>query len=189
MHADELSLSMLTVRSLLHEQFPELSDRSLTMIATEGTVHAIVRVGEDLVARFPRRPADPDALAADVVAATTGPQRCDLGSVPKLSSAHPDGGGTCIDTITAAVTVEISDDRGVAIVTMRTSIEGGQVRETSMSGTGSNWSATIGPYAAADIPVGPTFGIDTTIIARDAAGNEITRSFPRLGKIDGCPIS
>jgi aminoglycoside phosphotransferase (APT) family kinase protein len=69
MHADDLSLSMPTARALLHEQFPELRDRSLTMIETEGTVHAIVRVGDDLVARFPRRPADPDALAADLVAA------------------------------------------------------------------------------------------------------------------------
>jgi aminoglycoside phosphotransferase (APT) family kinase protein len=64
MHSDQSPISVDTVGQLLAEQFPDLSPLPLTMIPNEGTVHAIVRVGDGLVARLPIRPGDADEIAA-----------------------------------------------------------------------------------------------------------------------------
>jgi aminoglycoside phosphotransferase (APT) family kinase protein len=55
MHQDQLSVSVLTVRELVAEQFPEWRTLPVTQIPSAGTVNAIFRIGDHLAARFPLR--------------------------------------------------------------------------------------------------------------------------------------
>ena len=57
----EIDVTEDLVRSLLEDQFPDLADRPLTLVAN-GWDNAIFRLGDDLVARLPRR-----QLGADLV--------------------------------------------------------------------------------------------------------------------------
>lgn len=52
--ADELPIGTELVRALLREQLPHWADRPLTEIRHNGTDHAMLRLGEDLVVRLPR---------------------------------------------------------------------------------------------------------------------------------------
>jgi aminoglycoside phosphotransferase (APT) family kinase protein len=58
MHPDQISISVATVRELLDEQFPEWIDLPIRRVASQGTVNAIVRIGDQLVARFPLQGTD-----------------------------------------------------------------------------------------------------------------------------------
>jgi aminoglycoside phosphotransferase (APT) family kinase protein len=60
MHADELSVGVETVRELIANQFPEWSGLPITEFASQGTVNALFRVGDQLAARFPLQPAGVD---------------------------------------------------------------------------------------------------------------------------------
>ena len=61
MPAAEVDITADLVRALLDEQFPELAPRTLTLV-TNGWDNAIFRLGDDLLARMPRR-----QLGADLV--------------------------------------------------------------------------------------------------------------------------
>ncbi|MFJ2744418.1 aminoglycoside phosphotransferase family protein [Streptomyces sp. NPDC087440] len=64
MHADQVDVSSELVAALIQEQFPQWSGRAVRPQASTGTVNSIFRIGDDLSARFPLRPADPgEALA------------------------------------------------------------------------------------------------------------------------------
>ncbi len=56
MHAGQVELEIATVRRLVDEQFPAWADRSVRRVASMGTVNALFRLGDDLVARFPLVP-------------------------------------------------------------------------------------------------------------------------------------
>lgn len=58
MHADQLTVSVETVRALVDEQFPGWRDMPVRGIASQGTVNAIFRIGDRLAARFPLQPGD-----------------------------------------------------------------------------------------------------------------------------------
>lgn len=58
MHPDQLDLSIDDVRHLVDEQFPEWRHLSITAVASSGTVNALFRLGEELVARFPLQAGD-----------------------------------------------------------------------------------------------------------------------------------
>jgi len=60
MHADQLSVGVETVRELIANQFPEWSGLPITEFASQGTVNALFRVGDQLAARFPLQPAGVD---------------------------------------------------------------------------------------------------------------------------------
>lgn len=62
MHPDQLTVSPLTVGTLIAEQFPQWTDLPIQAVSGAGTVNAIFRVGEHVVARFPLEP------SADVAA-------------------------------------------------------------------------------------------------------------------------
>jgi len=64
MHADQVDVTSEIVETLIQEQFPQWSGRAIQPLSSTGTVHAIFRIGNDLSARFPLRPAD----AAEVLA-------------------------------------------------------------------------------------------------------------------------
>jgi len=54
MHPDEIEVDEALVRRLLAMQFPDLADRTLTLVEPWGTDNAIWRLGADLVVRLPR---------------------------------------------------------------------------------------------------------------------------------------
>ena len=56
MHPDQLSVKVETVQELVANQFPEWSGLPITGIASQGTVNALFRIGDQLVARFPLQP-------------------------------------------------------------------------------------------------------------------------------------
>ncbi|MHA3024300.1 phosphotransferase [Mycobacterium sp. BMJ-28] len=58
MHPDQLTVSPRAVGELIAEQFPQWSDLPIQSISGAGTVNAIYRVGEQVVARFPLEPSD-----------------------------------------------------------------------------------------------------------------------------------
>jgi aminoglycoside phosphotransferase (APT) family kinase protein len=60
MHADQVDVSVGTVADLVADQFPQWRAYPVRPVASDGTVNALFRVGEDIVLRFPLRP-DPDA--------------------------------------------------------------------------------------------------------------------------------
>jgi aminoglycoside phosphotransferase (APT) family kinase protein len=62
MHADQLTIATATVRALVDEQFPAWRRLPVRRLAVSGTVNAIFRIGDGLVARFPLRPDDPAAV-------------------------------------------------------------------------------------------------------------------------------
>jgi aminoglycoside phosphotransferase (APT) family kinase protein len=53
MHANQLTVSVETVRALVDEQFPAWRGLPVRSIASQGTVNAIFRIGDHLAARFP----------------------------------------------------------------------------------------------------------------------------------------
>lgn len=61
MHEGQLSLSVETVRELVDQQFPQWRDRAVRAFVSQGTDHALFRIGEDFVARFPLQPGDVEA--------------------------------------------------------------------------------------------------------------------------------
>jgi aminoglycoside phosphotransferase (APT) family kinase protein len=58
MHADQLTVSVETVRDLVADQFPNWRALPIRCIASLGTVNAIFRIGDQLAARFPLNPRD-----------------------------------------------------------------------------------------------------------------------------------
>jgi aminoglycoside phosphotransferase (APT) family kinase protein len=58
MHANQLTVSVETVRELVDEQFPEWQRLSIRQVASQGTVNALFRVGDRFVARFPLESGD-----------------------------------------------------------------------------------------------------------------------------------
>ncbi len=74
-HPDQLPLPPPVVRALLDEQFPQWSHHPLVPVRAGGTVHAVVRIGDGLAARFPLRPDDPAAVRARLGAAADAARR------------------------------------------------------------------------------------------------------------------
>jgi aminoglycoside phosphotransferase (APT) family kinase protein len=58
MHANQLAVSVETVRELIDKQFPEWRGLPIRSIASQGTVNAIFRIGDQFAARFPLEPRD-----------------------------------------------------------------------------------------------------------------------------------
>lgn len=65
MHEGQLGLDDALAARLIAAQLPELGGRPLTRVRTTGTVNAIFRLGDDLVARFPLLPASSDEIEAE----------------------------------------------------------------------------------------------------------------------------
>lgn len=62
MHADQLVVTVETVRRLVDEQFPDWASLPVGRVNAEGTVNAIFRLGDRLSARLPLRPAPVDTI-------------------------------------------------------------------------------------------------------------------------------
>jgi aminoglycoside phosphotransferase (APT) family kinase protein len=66
MHAGQLNVTTALVRGLLQQQFPEWAGFEVNAVPSHGTVNALFRLGDDLVARFPLLPGDPAAIRKDL---------------------------------------------------------------------------------------------------------------------------
>src|SRR5665213_25036 len=62
MHAGQLTVTVETVRELVDEQFPEWRALPIQALASQGTVNAIFRIGDRLVARFPLQGSDAETV-------------------------------------------------------------------------------------------------------------------------------
>jgi len=62
MHADQLAVTVETVRRLVDAQFPDWASLPIERVNSEGTVNSIFRLGDRLSARFPLRPAPVDTI-------------------------------------------------------------------------------------------------------------------------------
>jgi len=62
MHSGQLAVTIATVRQLVAEQFPAWRELPVRAVTGPGTVNAIFRLGDVYAARFPLRPADPEAV-------------------------------------------------------------------------------------------------------------------------------
>jgi aminoglycoside phosphotransferase (APT) family kinase protein len=58
MHPGQLSISPVTARTLIAEQFPQWQHLRIEAVSSPGTVNAIFRIGDQFVARFPLIPDD-----------------------------------------------------------------------------------------------------------------------------------
>ncbi|MGH3301019.1 MAG: aminoglycoside phosphotransferase family protein [Streptosporangiaceae bacterium] len=61
MHPNQLAVSVRTVRTLVDEQFPQWRTLPVRAVASHGTVNALFRIGDTLLARFPLQPGDSGA--------------------------------------------------------------------------------------------------------------------------------
>jgi aminoglycoside phosphotransferase (APT) family kinase protein len=64
MRAGQLSVTVELVEGLIRDQFPEWRGLAVRSVASHGTVNALFRIGDDLVARFPILPGDVAAVRA-----------------------------------------------------------------------------------------------------------------------------
>lgn len=62
MHANQLTVSLETVRKLVEEQFPEWRGLPIRGVASQGTVNALFRIGDEFLARFPLEPGDAGSM-------------------------------------------------------------------------------------------------------------------------------
>jgi aminoglycoside phosphotransferase (APT) family kinase protein len=62
MHSGQLAVPVATVRELVDAQFPAWRDLAIHAVDSQGTVNAIFRIGDRLVARFPLQGSDAGAV-------------------------------------------------------------------------------------------------------------------------------
>jgi aminoglycoside phosphotransferase (APT) family kinase protein len=66
MHEDEIEIADDAAQHLISSQFPVWSMLPIRRIQSSGTVNAIFRIGDDLAARFPLRPGEPEEVRRDL---------------------------------------------------------------------------------------------------------------------------
>ncbi|MFE7760396.1 aminoglycoside phosphotransferase family protein [Streptomyces sp. NPDC057438] len=87
MHEDQLDVTTDTVATLVAEQFPQWSGREIRLLASTGTVNAIFRIGNDLSARFPLRPAD--AAEASAILEREARASAELARISRFPAPEP----------------------------------------------------------------------------------------------------
>jgi aminoglycoside phosphotransferase (APT) family kinase protein len=66
MHEGQLDVTVALVEGLVQEQFPEWSGLRVRAVPSHGTVNALFRIGDHLVARLPILPGEPTALQQEL---------------------------------------------------------------------------------------------------------------------------
>jgi aminoglycoside phosphotransferase (APT) family kinase protein len=66
MHEGQLDVTVALVEELVQEQFPEWSDLPVRAVPSHGTVNALFRIGDELVARLPILPGEPAVLQQEL---------------------------------------------------------------------------------------------------------------------------
>jgi aminoglycoside phosphotransferase (APT) family kinase protein len=75
MHPGQLTVTAETVRGLVDAQLPEWRDLPVSAVRSQGTVNALFRLGDGLVARFPLMPGQDPRLEAEAARALLGRTR------------------------------------------------------------------------------------------------------------------
>jgi aminoglycoside phosphotransferase (APT) family kinase protein len=65
LHDDELEVGLPLVRALIEHRLPDLAGRRLRPLAESGSSNKLFRVGDDLLARFPRQPGGSATIAKE----------------------------------------------------------------------------------------------------------------------------
>ncbi|MGO1174356.1 MAG: phosphotransferase, partial [Actinomycetaceae bacterium] len=68
MHPDQLVLTKQVATRLIADLLPGTDPATVRLLRTSATTSTVVRIGEDLAARFPLEPADPDIARAALAA-------------------------------------------------------------------------------------------------------------------------
>ncbi|WP_285601192.1 aminoglycoside phosphotransferase family protein [Kineosporia sp. NBRC 101731] len=63
MHRDQIAMDAAQVAGLVSAQFPRWAGLPVRRLWSKGTVNAVFRIGDELAARFPLRPGDPQETA------------------------------------------------------------------------------------------------------------------------------
>ena len=67
MHDNQLEVTAATVRRLVHDQFPEWAGLPVSEVPSHGTVNAIFRVGDGLVARLPLQDGEVESQRSELL--------------------------------------------------------------------------------------------------------------------------
>lgn len=100
MHEGELELTEETAARLIARRFPELAHMPLRRVRATGTVNTIIRIGDDLAARFPLTGETEAALREEAVAMS------EFAGVCAASSPRPFGVGTATSEYPSAWSVQ-----------------------------------------------------------------------------------
>jgi aminoglycoside phosphotransferase (APT) family kinase protein len=92
MHADQVDVTVEGVAGLVAEQFPQWRDLPVRAVASDGTVNALFRLGEEIVLRLPLQSARRNALIAEQDAARRIAPHVPLEVPTPLAIGEPGGG-------------------------------------------------------------------------------------------------
>jgi aminoglycoside phosphotransferase (APT) family kinase protein len=87
MHAGQLAVSAGMVRALVDEQFPQWRSLPVRSVTSEGTVSAILRIGDQFAARFPLQPGDPGTVRARLESEAEAAR--ELAGVTRIATPRP----------------------------------------------------------------------------------------------------
>ncbi len=109
---------------------------------------------------------------------TTPPSLANAAGVPGNIWEQDGGGITCPGSYarTSTVSVNATDNKGVASASMTYTVPGAGSVTRTMSKSGSTWSATFGPVAHSTVPEPGPHSVSITITVKDTSGNSATTS-------------
>lgn len=87
MHEGQIELSTDDVAALIREQFPHWADHPIRAVESHGTVNALFRIGDDLVARFLLVPSTFEEAEAEVAGEFEAAQR--LSGLTRFATPEP----------------------------------------------------------------------------------------------------
>ena len=125
MHAGQLTVSLATVRRLVGSQFPGWSGWPVAPVASHGTVNALFRIGDGLVARFPLQPGEVAAtrrrLESEAAAARELVGRTRFASPEPVAIGEPGAGYPLPWSVQTWIpgTVATDDDPGTSVAFAR----------------------------------------------------------------------
>ncbi|SEB97851.1 aminoglycoside phosphotransferase family protein [Microbacterium hydrocarbonoxydans] len=150
MHEGELGLSDDDAERLIAQRFPELASVPVRRVHTTGTVNTIVRIGDDLAARFPLLPESEAVVRAESDALA------ELAEFSVIPSPQPHGVGEPTPEYPSAWSVqtwlpgepaspvdhESSDPLALDVVAMVSALRAAPVRGRSFDGHGRGGTLT-----------------------------------------------
>lgn len=131
MHDEQLDVDLALARALIAEQFPAFADRPVLRLEAAGTDNTIIRVGDDLTARFPLRATSAKSLRlessalAELAESTRTPSPVPKG-IGDGSPAYPSSWslqswipGTAADPVSTAASTTLAADLAALIADLR----------------------------------------------------------------------
>lgn len=144
MHEGELELTEETAARLIAQRFPEFAHMPIERVGTAGTVNTIIRIGDDIAARFPLVAASAEVLAAEAAAMGELADVCSVPSPRPLgigarTSAYPSAWSvqTWVPGETAGHALHATSDRlALDVATLIASLRVADARGREFDGQG-----------------------------------------------------